>query len=431
MVTIANKSRGPRAATTRRMSRLLQGGRVGRLPASLGGLLLLLLVWLAPAGAPAETGQEAPCPPDQLPTTRPARGADWFEGWTDFKKDLAKATGTHINLCMFAENQVNLNGLGEGKDRTVFWWNLGVAQDLWPGARLIANARGGSGHGLDRLISAGLNTNWMACEPCCVYVSHLLLEQKLLDNKVTFWLGKLDLGDYFDANEAVSWNFLSYSLARNPTVPFPWHAIGAAVRVEPVPWFYVQAGAADAQGRWTRTGLESAFHDEDYFVSLYEFALRPTFGNLRGNYRFILWYDPQPVARIDGGGCKRDNLGFALGFDQQLTRKITGAFRYGFAHEQVRATEHFWSLGAVWSGPIAGRPRDALGFGVAQAVKGGDCKSAHPGSSATETLFEAYYTIKLAEWLSVTPDVQMILDPGAVRENDPAVVAGVKVAVTF
>jgi carbohydrate-selective porin OprB len=386
---------------------------------------LLALAAAGVARAEDPYGPTAPPPPME------PKPDGWFEVWKGWKRDLLKATGTTVGLCLNGTSQTNLNGPQEGRARSVFWWNLHVDQQLWPGAKLIVNTRGGSGNGMGPLVGDKLNTNWMAGEPRCIYVSHLLLEQKLWDDKLTFWLGKLDIDDYFDTNAAGSWNFLSYSLARNPTVPCPWHAVGAVARYEPTEWLYVQAGAVDAKGSVTETGLNTAFHDEDYFFSMYEFGLRLRPGGRRGYYRFLVWYDPQPVARINGTGSKRDDVGFALSFDQQLTDGITAFFRYGFAHEEVRETTSFWSLGFTWTGPIPQRSEDVLAFGVGQAIMSRDSRRAGNVSASAETLFELYYDIKISEWCRLTPDLQVILNPGANTGNDVAVLLGLKLCLNL
>lgn len=393
-------------------------------------VLLVLLAAASAAGTTPQAGKQTTRPCDAEPAGKEAE-IGWFDCWKAFKKQMQEETGTSVGLCLNNTNQVILNGPKEGKDRHVFWWNLNLTQDLWPEAKLIVNTRGGSGRGLGHLIGDKLNTNWMAGETRCLYVSHLLLEQKLFDGKLTFWGGKLDIDDYFDTNEVASWNFLSYSLARNPTIPCPWHAVGAVVRYQPTDWLYAQAGAVDAQGSGTETGLNTAFHDEDYFFSMYEVGFRTSLARRPGNYRFILWYDPQPVDRIDGGGSKRDDTGFALSFDQQLTDKVSAFFRYGHAHQQVRQVENFWSVGARYTGLIPQRGQDVLALGVGQAIMGGDYRDANAGSASNETIFELYYEIKVNEWCSVTPDLQVILNPGASQANDTAVVMGLKLCLSF
>lgn len=391
----------------------------------------IVLAVLTPAMAPGKAAPETP--PERSPDSTEARQDKpdgWFEVWKKLKADLEETTGTSVSICAVPTNQVILNGPGQGSDRTVFWWNVNVTQKLWAGAKLITNTRGGTGYGLADIDTSKHNTNWSRGEIVCAYVSHLYIEQKLFEDRVTLALGKLDLGSYFDTSAVANWNFLSYTLARSPTIPFPWHALGALARWEPVPWFYLQAGVADAHAGGTETGFNTAFEDGPEYFSVYEFGFRPNVEGRQGNYRFLLWHDPQRRSRQDGNATDKGDVGFALSFDQQITDAIGAFFRYGYAHEELREIEHFWSIGATWRGVIPGRAEDVLAFGVARSIMGGDYRSAN-GSTKADTLFELYYEIRLTEWLSIVPDVQVILNPGADPDRDVGVIAGLKIAVNL
>jgi carbohydrate-selective porin OprB len=360
-----------------------------------------------------------------------ARGTlDWFGAWKRLKAMAQEATGTAVSVYAESQAQTILDGPGEHRNRGVFWWNLNITQKLWTDADLILNTRGGSGHGLDPLLADRANTDWMAGEPRLAYISDVYLRQKLLDGRLTLAVGKFDVTDYFDRNEIASWNFLSYSLARNPTIPFAYHAIAGVVRYEPTEWFYAQAGVADARGSPTESGINTAFRHGEPFVRLCELGFRPRVQRLRGNYRIILWHDPRSRTRIDGSGVRHGDAGIGLSFDQQLSDKIGVFFRSGCARGEVRPTEQFWSLGAKWAGPIPGRSQDELVIGVAQHRMGGAYRRANDSAKA-ETLVELYYTAKASEWLSVAPYLQLILDPGARRHEDAAIAAGLRLQMRF
>ncbi len=382
------------------------------------------------AYVPPDFRASGPWRPTPLEPPPPAPAGDWFDAWKRVKQDLADRYGTHLSLYIANTPQAVLNGRREGHLRNTFWWNLNLTQDLWPGGRLITNTRGGIGDGVGPLTADGLNTNWMSGEPDPLYVSHVLLEQKLLGDHLTFWLGKLDIDDHFDTNAAASWNFLSYSLARNGGIPVPWHTIGAVARFDPADWLYVQAGVVDAQGEFTETGFNTAFHDEDYTFSMAEVGFTAAPAGRTGHYRFLVWYDPQPVARLDGRGAERDDLGLAVSFDQQVTDSLTLFLRYGWSDPDLRRAEHFWSAGGVVAGPLPGRPKDELGLGVGQALIGDDFRRA-AGSASSESIVELYYKIALTEYLHLTPDVQVLLHPGGDRDRDVGVVAGLRLSVTF
>ena len=99
--------------------------------------------------------------------------------------------------------------------------------------------------------------------------------------------------------------FLNGALVNNPTIPFPDNGLGAVVYLEPVAWWYVSAGVADAQADARETGLNTAFHGPDHFFAVFETGVTPRVpspnGPLQGAVRVGLWYDPQPKDRFSGG----------------------------------------------------------------------------------------------------------------------------------
>ena len=45
--------------------------------------------------------------------------------------------------------------------------------------------------------------------------------------------------------------------------------------------------------------------------------------------------------------------------------------------------------------------------------------------------FEAYYNIEVTPWLHITPDLQVIIDPAGMDDVSTAVVAGVRMQMSF
>lgn len=248
-----------------------------------------------------------------------------------------------------------------------------LKQKLWNDATLVACARGSSDngdppHGIVPFVGSRLNLDSTAYETEYLYLANLFLEQRLLDGKVLLAAGKMNFPLLFDTNKIADWDFFSLSLARNAAFPHRFHTIGAFVRYDPADWLYVQAGIMDAQGIRSETGFNTAFHGEAYFLSMYELGIRTQIAGREGNYRFDLWYDPQPLRRHDGTGYERDNVGFGVSFDQMLTDRVGVFARYGWNDGDVRTFGNYWSLGGTWTGPLPGRDKDVLGFGFGQGI---------------------------------------------------------------
>ncbi len=361
---------------------------------------------------------------------------NWLRSWKEFKKQMEEQYGTSISILLDDHHQHILNGPGSRKGRNIFWWNLTVKQNLWEDGRLIFKARGSNTdgnppNGITPLVGAGLNLDWAAYETELGYIANLYLEQKLMDGKLLVALGKLTFPSYFDENKVAGWDFLSHSLARNQAFIHKYHTIGALGRYDVTDDFYVQAGITDVQGICSETGLNTAFHGEDYFLTMGEMGKKIQNGRgLEGNYRFDIWYDPQPLSRHDGKGFERDTVGLGLNFDQAITEKAGAFFRYGWDDGRVRKFSNYWSIGGTWKGPNPAREKDVLGFGVGQGITHQDYRDAN-SATHTETIFEAYYKIHMTDWYSVTLNVQTLLNPGTNSHNDASVIPGIRLVMLF
>jgi len=258
-------------------------------------------------------------------------------------------------------------------------------------------------------------------------VDKLYVEFTMADRKFTFDVGKIDLEDFFDLSAVAGCEksqFIARPLFKNEAIPFPSKGLGARIIWQPNGFLYAQAAVADAQADKRETGFRTTFHDEDYLVSMAEIGIKPKLFGRDGTYRFILWYDPQDKGHLDGSTTKRDDIGFAVSFDQKITEKLTGFFRYGWANDKYNNTEDFVSFGGQIEGLIKGRDEDVFAIGYARSVLSPDGLSA--GSEREIDLIETYYKIVINEHIQVSPNIQFVMDPGGVTSESPATVFGVR-----
>ncbi len=282
-------------------------------------------------------------------------------------------------------------------------------------------------------------------------VTELYYEQWFAD-KVALRIGKLDLTGGFQcrgcpvafdgnayANDETT-QFLNAALVNNPTIPFPDRGLGAVLYVQPVEWWYAAVGAADAEADARETGFNTTFRGPAHFLALTETGVTPLLsspnGELPGAYRIGLWYDPQPKERFDGSGVRHGDVGFYLSLDQLVYKERhdaedtqgLGLFaRYGYADGDVNDIRCFWSAGAQYQGLIPSRDEDVLALGVAQGL----LAEAAGYTAAHETALEVYYRAQIAPWLSVTPSVQYVWNPGGQQDVRDAVVAGVRIQMAL
>lgn len=347
------------------------------------------------------------------------------------KKDLKEKYGTSIAFVINAQIQSALySKINKGKSRAAWYYNMTLEQKLWKDAYAHLEFEGGHNKGIDKFLPTFSVFNSKAGEPAYFYVNKFYLGQGFFQKKGFLAAGRLDLSDWFDTNKVANSGdkqFLSASLVDNLIIPFPQRGLGAMAKFKPTDWFYFQAGAADAKAVSTRVGLDNSFQGA-FFIS--EFGFSPKIGGLQGNYRFMIDVDRVKLERIDGSGNKNEDYGYALSFDQQISKRITLFCRYGFADKEVRDIQHFWSCGGQLSEPIPGRKNDVFGFGLAQSIFGDDYRQVNAKASA-ETMYEIYYNFNAYPFVKIIPNIQVVTHPDADKESSCDVVVGTRLVVAF
>ena len=299
---------------------------------------------------------------------------------------------------------------------------------------VIASFQSSFGHGVSTSkVGSFFELNDAAKGDHAAIVDKLFVRFTALDRLFTFDIGKIEIKDFFDSSAVAHCEksqFFAEPLVHNMSVPWPSHGLGARVLIEPGDFWYVQAAIGDAQADKRETGFRTLFHNEDYLFSIAEVGIRPNFLNLPGTYRFIMWYDPQDKSYLDGSGrSKRDDLGFAISFDQKVNKNTTGFFRYGWADDKVNEVEDFVSFGGQIEGPIEGREKDVLGVAYTTGLR----SSSGLSNTAERQIdfIEAYYAIQINENLIISPDIQFVMDPGGLKKESPATIFGLRCRIKF
>lgn len=259
-------------------------------------------------------------------------------------------------------------------------------------------------------------------------------QQYLFDRQVMLTAGKLD-GTYFiDSNAYANdecTQFLGNIFRNAPTIEFPRNTFGG--RMFFTSEFLMKCIEAetvymDAKGQdWNDIFSKGFVGAQLNFMPARAFGYDEDVWG--GNYRAYFWFNGRDHVKIgDSEKAKQENYGYGFSCDQMLTDAFGWFGRFGWANPEVYSgednlgTEYTWSTGLEMKGGFWSRKEDVVAIAVGQVIPGGEYKDASAfGRRGNETHFETYYSCKLNDHLTLSPDVQVIWDPDGQTEGQDAI----------
>ncbi|NNE09981.1 MAG: carbohydrate porin [Gemmatimonadetes bacterium] len=285
-------------------------------------------------------------------------------------------------------------------------------------------------------------------------------EQRFGDDRLSLLVGLYDLNAEFDVIPAAGL-FLNSSFGIGPDFAqsglngpsiFPTTSLGARVEFRPFESVYTRAVVLDGVpgDPDSPRGTHIVLAEEDGLLLAAEIGFEhdPPLdtGGYPGKYALGVWgyttdLDDLVQTDPDGGPLQRDGTrGFYALAEQSVYREapdpaqgLTLFARAGVADADVNPLESYVGGGGVYRGLIPGRHEDELGVAVA-ATRFGDAyrEAARLADAATdrwEVALEFSYLCQLSQWLSVQPDVQIIVNPGGDPSLDDATVLGIRFVI--
>lgn len=381
-------------------------------------------------------------------------GFSWHDGLQgEWRQDL-EARGIRFNVFLNDQYQaVAKGGLDTNGGRNSASLDTIITLDLgklgWiEDADVLMHLQSNWGEGVNDRVGSLADVNDDADGDLGLHVGQLWYRQRFLSRRVALTLGFLDFQTIVDRNALANSEdrqFWNQALDNNFIIPLGI-GLGASAEIQPTNWWTVIVGAVDAQSVLYKPGFSTAFHDEDWFLayaeSTFKISLPSKKGQLVGNYRGGVVYDPRP--RDVFGPSNRpvesqgDDFGYFVSIDQKLFRESDkddqglGFFgRFGYRTPETNRISRFWSAGISYTGLIPQRDADVLGFGFALLRPSAEYRSWIDPEFENEIDYELYYAIQLTKWLVVTPDLQYVENPGGTDDGKPAIVAGVRIRASF
>ncbi len=408
------------------------------------GVVLRWLPLLAALCAPSAP----PAAADGWPNGPTATG-DWGgvrsrlseKGWDPFASYVA---GVSANVAGGIDRGARYIGFAE--------WGLDV--DLataarWPGAAFhiewISYHGGKPSESLIGTIPANAVSGYEAEDHVRFYT--IFVEQLFWGERGLAKLGQLAADDDLFLSEwAVSFQNSAFgdftSVAPDIGIPiYPIAAPGAYLELSPTDWLTFRFGAYTGdvgEDEDSNFGFDWSFDGDNGAGLVGEITLRGepfdrpgawTFGVLGNTGDQPDYRDRDPDGESDGV------YGIYAMLDQTLWIGRGGDSRIGvflrglYSPQEDRSVQH-WTVdgGIVWRGPLAARPDDELGFAFAHERVSDDYASQARDEEGLEheeeTILELIYNARIFPWLSLQPNVQLVLDPGFA--DDDAYVLGLQ-----
>lgn len=441
-----------------------------------------------PITAPAPTSQPTSMP-SVLPSV-PTYGGDLWKreyltgDWWGARQTLAD-NGVLFNFDVTQVFQHNAHG-GKSTHNGVrysgsadYWLKLDTARmKLWPGGLIVLHGETQFGQGIQGKTGSVISPNFDAMLPTpgrdggLTTLSEFYMIQALSE-KFAIVAGKVDALGLTDMNAFANnerTQFMNFGLRVNPQLAHfaPYTTMMAAAVFMPTDWFKITTGVADndLDGNATRTGFNTAFHGRNWLTTLQEveFKVKPfgLLGHQRAGWAWtskdavalggsdrVVLPSPWPAPLLTGARA----LGLAAGvleparrpddwmvyynFDQFVYNEADdpnqgiGVFgRVGYSTGESNPIEQFYSLGAFSQGLVPTRDRDTCGLGYYHANLSDEIRPFLDVHS--EQGIELFYNIEITPWLHITPDLQVILNPGGgFQDRDTAIVYGVRMQMSF
>jgi porin len=287
-------------------------------------------------------------------------------------------------------------------------------------------------------------------------------QQKLLNDRVELRLGRFPQTDDFIVS------FYNYGLMSNAFCGNPFGILldapgmqaylgtwAALAKLKPTKRGYVMGGVYNGDPAMRQNkyhGVNLSFDGPLFVMAEVGYQINGLPGDSRrlGNYKVGGWYDHSKLTVFQTGTKSRGSWGYYGLFDQVLIPFGSPSSHRGlgvFGSVTVAPDSHvqqlplYFTAGLSARGLFAGRPRDAVTFGIASAYFSKELQQAQQkglllgpdgGVQDNETIIEMTYRFDFRKSaFFFQPDFQYIIQPGGTSRLNNAVVLGSQIGFNF
>ena len=257
-------------------------------------------------------------------------------------------------------------------------------------------------------------------------LTNLYWRQSFKSNKFAFVAGVVDATDYVATYALVNpWtDFSNYVFSTNPTIAVPNQGLGAAVRFNLSENYYFTAGVADANGDPTdpMNSFDTFFGDREYFKHIELGWAGSWEKRFTDNLHLTAWHvDENKDAGLSSGH------GMAFSISRSKNERWLPFLRLGYSDGGGGVFyERLLSTGFGYH--PASRSDDILGIGLSWARPSAET---YGTSLSDQYTSELYYRYQLTQLVSITPDIQYLVNPALNPDEKNVVVVGLRGRLSF
>jgi porin len=283
------------------------------------------------------------------------------------------------------------------------------------------------------------------------------MQQDFLDHHVSLRVGQLTTDNNFFASDSAGLFVNSAfgpigTATHNVFLPiYPVASPGVWLKIAPAPsWYFEAMLVSDDPGPQNgdnKHGLRYNLGEGARPLWLFELGyIRAGTDDaqiLEGKYKIGGYYDAGLFADNQGGSPHRGSSAWWVVIDQQIYREsykpkepfrgLSVFGRMSTAQEDRNPVTFYFDAGLNYTGLIAHREKDILGvaFSYERLSSLLEQPDGSPVPSHREHVLEATYLWTLNDHFALQPDLQYIINPGAVRTIPNALAGGLRFIINF
>ena len=188
-----------------------------------------------------------------------------------------------------------------------------------------------------------------------------------------------------------------------------------------------------------RYSLDFRVGRDESFLSITELEYRNDSEKLPGMYKAGFFHHNGDFLNMEDTttNVKGNSAAYVIA-DQQLFREnstdyqgLGAMFQVGWTPQNRSINDIYLALGLNYYGLVPGRDEDVLGLAMAHASISNAFRGLQPGTLGHETAIELTYKYGLSDIITIQPDFQYIINPGASESLKNAFVGVLRIQIEY